>query len=67
MIYRHAPELNGVARYQATYQEVISTQLHDMVIVRDEWVREMVILMDGSSLNGGRDRREQGWHHMQTR
>ena len=42
------PHLNGVARYQATYQEVISTQLHDMVIVRDEWVREMVTLMDGT-------------------
>ena len=42
------PQLNGVARYQATYQEVISTQLHDMVIVRDEWVREMVTLMDGT-------------------
>ncbi len=42
------PHLNGVARHQATYQEVISTQLHDMVVVRDEWVREMVTLMDGT-------------------
>lgn len=41
------PTINGVARFQATYQEVISTQLHDMVIVRDEWVRSMVQLMDG--------------------
>ena len=42
------PKLNGVARHQATYQEVVSTQLHDMVIVRDEWVRSMVTLMDGT-------------------
>ena len=42
------PQLNGVARYQATYQEVISTQLHDMVVVKDEWVRAMVLLMDGT-------------------
>jgi hypothetical protein len=42
------PHLNSVARYQATYQEVISTQLHDMVVVRDEWVRSMVTLMDGT-------------------
>ncbi len=42
------PKLNGVARHQATYQEVISTQLHDMVVVRDQWVRTMVTLMDGA-------------------
>ena len=42
------PKLNGVARHQATYQEVVSTQLHDMVVVRDEWVRSMVTLMDGT-------------------
>lgn len=41
------PLINGVARFQSTYQEIISTQLHDMVIVRDEWVRSMVQLMDG--------------------
>ena len=42
------PHFNGVARYQVTYQEAFSTQLHNMLMVKDEWAREMVRLMDGT-------------------
>ena len=41
------PMLSPMARHQATYQEVISTQLHDMVVVKDTWVRTMSELLDG--------------------
>lgn len=42
------PHLNSVARYQASYQKVISTQLHNMVGIREDWAQEMVMLMDGT-------------------
>ena len=42
------PHLNGVARYQASYQKVFSTQLHNMLMVEEAWAQEMVRLMDGT-------------------
>ena len=42
------PQLNGVARYQTTYQRAFCTPLHHMLMVRDEWAQEMVKLMDGT-------------------
>jgi methyltransferase-like protein len=41
------PMVPPLARHMATYQQVISTQLHDMVTVRDSWVQAMVQLLNG--------------------
>ena len=41
------PLVPPLARHMASYQQIISTQRHDMVTVRDSWVQAMVQLLDG--------------------
>jgi SAM-dependent methyltransferase len=42
------PEVSPIARHQLSYQSVINSQRHDMVVVQDEWVKEMAKRLDGS-------------------
>lgn len=42
------PAVSPMARFQASHQNIICSQKHDMVAVKDPWVRKLIQLLDGS-------------------
>ena len=43
------PEITPIARSQIAYQSIVNTQLHDMIHVKDPWLKALIPLVDGGS------------------
>jgi methyltransferase-like protein len=42
------PIANPLARYQINFQDMVSTQNHDMIRIQDPWIRKIIKQLDGS-------------------
>jgi methyltransferase-like protein/trans-aconitate methyltransferase len=47
-IISERPVATPISRYQMQYQSVMNSQLHDMILVSDRWVQELISYLDGT-------------------